>query len=93
MLNLSAKYEEYCHWHLKVDGNVAFLILDVNENKGLFENYLLKLNSYDLGVDIELDDAVQRLRFEYPQVRTVILCSGKERVFCAVRRFIVFHHG
>jgi len=83
MINLSTEREQYFHWRLKVDGIVAFLILDVNEDKGLFENYQLKLNSYDLGVDIELDDAVQRLRFEHPQVRTVVLCSGKDRVFCA----------
>ena len=83
MISLSTRPEKYFHWRIKIDGIVAFLILDVNEDKGLFENYQLKLNSYDLGVDIELDDAVQRLRFEYPQVRTVILCSGKDRVFCA----------
>jgi benzoyl-CoA-dihydrodiol lyase len=57
--------------------------MDVDENGGLFEGYLLKLNSYDLGVDIELADAVQRLRFEHPQVKVVLLRSGKNRVFCA----------
>ncbi len=62
---------------------MAFLVLDVDEDSGIFDGYQLKLNSYDLGVDIELDDAVQRLRFEHPQVRVVILCSGKDRVFCA----------
>ena len=73
----------YRHWRLNVDGEVATLILDVDENGGLFEGYQLKLNSYDLGVDIELADAVQRLRFEHPSVKVVILRSGKNRVFCA----------
>jgi enoyl-CoA hydratase/carnithine racemase len=73
----------YRHWMLAVDGEVATLTMDVDENGGLFEGYLLKLNSYDLGVDIELADAVQRLRFEYPQVKTVLVRSGKNRVFCA----------
>ncbi len=73
----------YRHWKLAVDGEVATLTMDVDENGGLFEGYQLKLNSYDLGVDIELADAVQRLRFEYPEVKVVILRSGKNRVFCA----------
>ena len=67
----------------KFDGDVAELIMDVDENAGLFEGYQLKLNSYDLGVDIELADAVQRLRFEHPEVKVVVLKSGKDRVFCA----------
>jgi len=83
MLKLNTVPERYRHWHVKIDGIVAFLILDVDEDSGIFDGYQLKLNSYDLGVDIELDDAVQRLRFEHPQVRVVILCSGKDRVFCA----------
>ena len=83
MIKMSAIPEQYYHWRLKIDGIVAFLILDVDEDHGLFDGYQLKLNSYDLGVDIELDDAVQRLRFEHPQVRTVVLCSGKDKVFCA----------
>ncbi len=62
---------------------VATLVMDVDETGGLFDGYELKLNSYDLGVDIELADAVQRLRFEHPEVRVVVLRSGKERVFCA----------
>ncbi|ETR76178.1 crotonase [Afipia sp. P52-10] len=74
---------QYRHWKLAVDGDVATLTMDVDENGGLFEGYQLKLNSYDLGVDIELADALQRLRFEYPQVKTVLLRSGKNRVFCA----------
>jgi benzoyl-CoA-dihydrodiol lyase len=73
----------YRHWKLAVDGEIATLTMDVDENGGLFEGYQLKLNSYDLGVDIELADAVQRLRFEHPQVKTVLLRSGKNRVFCA----------
>jgi benzoyl-CoA-dihydrodiol lyase len=73
----------YRHWKLDVAGDVATLTMDVDENGGLFEGYQLKLNSYDLGVDIELADAVQRLRFEHPQVKVVLLRSGKNRVFCA----------
>jgi benzoyl-CoA-dihydrodiol lyase len=73
----------YRHWKLSVEGAVATLTMDVDENGGLFEGYQLKLNSYDLGVDIELADAVQRLRFEYPAVKVVLLRSGKNRVFCA----------
>jgi benzoyl-CoA-dihydrodiol lyase len=73
----------YRHWNLKFDGDVAELIMDVDETAGLFEGYQLKLNSYDLGVDIELSDAVQRLRFEHPEVKVVVLKSGKDRVFCA----------
>ncbi len=73
----------YRHWKLKFEGPVARLVMDVDENGGLFDGYQLKLNSYDLGVDIELSDAVQRLRFEHPEVRVVVLESGKERVFSA----------
>ena len=73
----------YRHWKLDVAGDVATLTMDVDENAGLFEGYQLKLNSYDLGVDIELADAVQRLRFEHPGVKVVVLRSGKNRVFCA----------
>src|SRR5262245_62081110 len=73
----------YRHWKLKFDGEVAELIMDVDESAGLFDGYQLKLNSYDLGVDIELADAVQRLRFEHPEVKAVVLKSGKDRVFCA----------
>jgi benzoyl-CoA-dihydrodiol lyase len=73
----------YKHWHLTVDGPVATLTMDVREDGGLTDGYELKLNSYDLGVDIELYDAVQRLRFEHPEVRTVVVTSGKDRIFCA----------
>jgi len=73
----------YRHWRIEVDGSVARLVMDVDEKGGLFDGYELKLNSYDLGVDIELADAVQRLRFEHPGVKAVAIQSGKERVFCA----------
>src|SRR6201989_1311090 len=73
----------YKHWKIAVDGDVATLTMDVDENGGLFEGYQLKLNSYDLGVDIELADAVQRLRFEHPEVRCVVVTSLKPRIFCA----------
>src|SRR6516162_1788559 len=71
----------YRHWKLGVDGDVATLTLDVDEAGGLRPGYRLKLNSYDLGVDIELHDALQRVRFEYPNVRAVVLASGKNRIF------------
>jgi benzoyl-CoA-dihydrodiol lyase len=73
----------YRHWRLSFDGPVATLTMDVSEPDGLRDGYELKLNSYDLGVDIELYDAVQRLRFEHPEVRAVVLTSGKEKIFCA----------
>jgi len=73
----------YRHWRIETDGPVARLVMQVDEAGGLFPGYELKLNSYDLGVDIELADAVQRLRFEHPEVKAVVICSGRERVFCA----------
>jgi benzoyl-CoA-dihydrodiol lyase len=73
----------YKHWKLSVDGAIATLALDVAEDGGIRPGYALKLNSYDLGVDIELHDAVQRIRFEHPRVRTVIVTSAKDRVFCS----------
>ncbi len=75
--------ERYRHWRLATEGPVATLTMDVDEQGGIVPGYELKLNSYDLGVDIELYDAVQRLRFEHPEVRAVIVTSGKEKVFCA----------
>jgi len=75
--------DAYRHWRIEPDGEVARLVMDVDETAGLFDGYELKLNSYDLGVDIELADAIQRLRFEYPLVKTVVLASGKDKVFCA----------
>lgn len=83
MIDFQTTPETYSHWRLDIDGPVATLIMDVNETEGIAEGYELKLNSYDLGVDIELYDATQRLRFEHPEVKTVILTSGKDRVFCA----------
>src|SRR5450759_815952 len=73
----------YRHWRLRFDGAVAWLLLDVDEQGGIVPGYELKLNSYDLGVDIELYDAVQRLRFSHPEVRSVVLTSGKDKTFCA----------
>jgi len=75
--------DQYKHWSLKFEGPVATLVMAIDEDGGLREGYKLKLNSYDLGVDIELNDAVQRIRFEHPEVRTVIVTSGRDRVFCS----------
>ena len=75
--------EKYRHWKLTLDGAVATLSMDVQEDAGLSPDYRLKLNSYDLGVDIELADAIQRIRFEHPEVHAVVITSLKERVFCA----------
>src|SRR3974390_2992634 len=75
--------ERYRHWRLATDGQVATLTMDVDEQGGIVPGYELKLNPYDLGVDIELYDAVQRLRFSHPEVRAVVVTSGKEKVFCA----------
>jgi len=82
-IDFQTEPSKYRHWKLDVAGDTATLTMDVDENGGLFEGYQLKLNSYDLGVDIELADAVQRLRFEHPGVKVVLLRSGKNRVFCA----------
>ena len=75
--------EQYRHWRLSVEGEVATVCLDVAEDGGIVPGYELKMNSYDLGVDIELHDAVQRIRFEHPEVKVVVMTSGKERMFCA----------
>ena len=75
--------EHYRHWTLDIDGEIAYLRLDVDENGGLVPGYELKMNSYDLGVDIELYDATQRLRFEHPGVRAVVMTSAKDKNFCA----------
>src|SRR5256885_5998847 len=86
----------YKHWKLSFDGPVATLAMDVREDGGLRPGYELKLNSYDLGVDIELYDAVQRLRFEHPEVGAVVITSGKERIFCAganIRMLAQSSHG
>ena len=82
-VNFETHPSRYRHWQLAVAGRVATLTLDVNEEAGIRPGYRLKLNSYDLGVDIELQDALQRIRFEHPEVGAVILTSGKERIFCS----------
>ncbi|HEX4262462.1 MAG TPA: 2,3-epoxybenzoyl-CoA dihydrolase [Acetobacteraceae bacterium] len=83
MIDFQTSPDRYRHWRLAFEGSVAHLVMDVDPAAGLFEGCALKLNSYDLGVDIELADAVQRLRFEHPEVRAVVLRSGQEGVFCA----------
>src|SRR5437870_4078404 len=83
MITFDTRPERYQHWKLTFDGPLATLSMDVREDAGLSPDYRLKLNSYDLGVDIELADALQRIRFEHPEVRAVVITSLKERVFCA----------
>jgi benzoyl-CoA-dihydrodiol lyase len=83
MITFDTHPDQYKHWKLAFDGAVATLSMDVREDAGLSPDYKLKLNSYDLGVDIELADAIQRIRFEHPEVRAVIVTSLKERIFCA----------
>ena len=75
--------DRYVHWRLSCDGPVAVLAMDVNEDKGIKPGYKLKLNSYDLGVDIELHDALNRIRFEHPEVKCVVITSARERMFCS----------
>jgi benzoyl-CoA-dihydrodiol lyase len=82
-VNYQTQPSQYRHWKLKFEGPVATLVADFDENAGLRPGYKLKLNSYDLGVDIELNDALNRVRFEHPEVRTVVLTSAKEKVFCS----------
>jgi benzoyl-CoA-dihydrodiol lyase len=82
-VSFDAEPGSYKHWTLDVDGEIAYLRLDIDEAGALVPGYELKMNSYDLGVDIELYDATQRLRFEYPQVRAVVVTSSKDRNFCA----------
>ena len=96
MIDFRTDPSRYRHWKLAFDGPLATLTMDVDPSAGLFPGTELKLNSYDLGVDIELADAVRRLRFEHPEVRTVILRSGKENVFCAganIRMLAQASHG
>jgi benzoyl-CoA-dihydrodiol lyase len=83
MITFDTRPDRYQHWQLAFDGPIATLSMDVREDAGLSPDYKLKLNSYDLGVDIELADAIQRLRFEHPEVHAVIITSLKERIFCA----------
>src|SRR5512132_2025317 len=82
-LSFETSPDRYRHWKLTFDGPVATLSMDVQEDAGVSPDYRLKLNSYDLGVDIELADAIQRIRFEHPEVHAVVIASLKERVFCA----------
>ena len=82
-IDIQTHPDAYRHWKLTIDGNVARLAMDVDEDATLAPGYSLKLNSYDLGVDIELYDAIQRLRFEHPEVGCVVMTSDKPRVFCA----------
>src|ERR1700694_3887734 len=83
LIDYRTQPDRYVHWRLFFAGPVATLALDVDEEQGLQPGYKLKLNSYDLGVDMELHDALQRIRFEHPEVRSVVLTSAKERVFCS----------
>jgi benzoyl-CoA-dihydrodiol lyase len=83
MINFQTSPEQYKHWKLSIDGHVARLAMDVQEDETLSDDYKLKLNSYDLGVDIELADVIQRIRFEHPAVRAVVITSLKPRIFCA----------
>ncbi|HDZ82173.1 MAG TPA: 2,3-epoxybenzoyl-CoA dihydrolase [Roseobacter sp.] len=83
IINFQTDPSAYRHWKVEYEGAVANLYMDVDETAGLFEGYELKLNSYDLGVDIELADVVQRMRFEHPEVKVVVLQSAKDKVFCA----------
>src|SRR5213596_658947 len=83
MITFDAHPDRYQHWKLSFDGPIATLSMDVREDAGLSPDYKLKLNSYDLGVDIELADALQRIRFEHPETHTVVITSLKERIFCA----------
>jgi benzoyl-CoA-dihydrodiol lyase len=83
MISFETRPDRYNHWKLSCDGAVATLTLDVAEDKGLQPGYKLKLNSYDLGVDIELHDALNRIRFEHPEVKAVVVTSGKSRMFCS----------
>ena len=82
-VNYQTQPDHYRHWSFQVEGEIATLSLNIQEDGGIMPGYKLKLNSYDLGVDIELNDAVQRLRFEHPQVKTVVITSLKDRIFCS----------
>jgi len=83
LVSFSTHPSKYQHWSLSVDGDVARLKLDINEDGGIKPGYKLKLNSYDLGVDIELHDAINRIRFEHPAVKVVVFESGKEKIWCS----------
>ena len=83
LVDFQTEPSRYKHWHVSFDGPVATLTMDVSEDAGIRPGYKLKLNSYDLGVDIELHDALQRIRFEHPEIRAVMITSAKPRVFCS----------
>ncbi len=83
LVSFATHPSRYQHWTLSVDGDVARLKLDINEDGGITPGYKLKLNSYDLGVDIELHDAINRIRFEHPAVKVVVFESGKEKIWCS----------
>jgi benzoyl-CoA-dihydrodiol lyase len=83
LITYDTRPEQYAHWNVRIDGAVATLAMNVNEERGIKPGYRLKLNSYDLGVDIELHDALQRIRFEQPQVKCVVITSARERMFCS----------
>ena len=83
MIDFQTNPAQYNHWKLEFEGEVCRLIMDVNPSATLAEGYELKMNSYDLGVDIELNDALQRIRFEHPEVKSVVITSGNEKIFCA----------
>jgi benzoyl-CoA-dihydrodiol lyase len=96
MIDFRTTSAQYRHWKVNCEGRVATLALNVDENGGIHPGYELKLNSYDLGVDIELYDAIQRLRFEHPEIAAVIITSAKERIFCAganIRMLSQAEHG
>jgi benzoyl-CoA-dihydrodiol lyase len=92
MISFDTQPDRYNHWKLSFDGSVATLALDVAEDKGLDPAYKLKLNSYDLGVDIELADALNRIRFEHPEVKAVVITSGKSRMFCSGANIYMLGH-
>ena len=88
MITFEREYDKYKHWIVSVDDNNAVLYLNVSEKDGIRPGYELKLNSYDLGVDIELNDIIQRIRFELPTVKVVTITSKKEKIFLLVPIFI-----
>ncbi|HEX6414488.1 MAG TPA: benzoyl-CoA-dihydrodiol lyase, partial [Burkholderiales bacterium] len=92
MISFETQPDRYNHWKLAFDGPVATLNLDVAEDKPLEPGYKLKLNSYDLGVDIELADALNRIRFEHPEVKSVVITSGKSRMFCSGANIYMLGH-
>jgi benzoyl-CoA-dihydrodiol lyase len=92
MISFETQPDRYHHWKLSFDGPVATLTLDIAEDKPLVPGYKLKLNSYDLGVDIELADALNRIRFEHPEVRSVVITSGKSRMFCSGANIYMLGH-